>query len=93
MKSRFITDPLDASQDASDGFFDAAGEEVFTSFSSSLGRDPESPSAGAPAEILATPAFFSGLPVSSTASARILWGLRGLASILLIISYRTTCSD
>jgi hypothetical protein len=49
MKSRFITDPPDASQDASDAFLDTAGAKVFTSFSPSPSHDPGSPSAGAPA--------------------------------------------
>src|ERR1700737_4893973 len=69
MKSRFITDPQDASQDASDGFLDTAGAEVFTSFSPSPSHDLGNPSASAPPEILVTPSsFFSSPAVSSTVS-------------------------
>jgi hypothetical protein len=69
MKSRFVTDPQDPSQDPSHGFLDTAGAEVFTSFSPSPGHDLGNPSASAPAEIVATPSFFSSAAFSSAAAS------------------------
>src|SRR6202048_653377 len=61
MKSRFISDVQDSSQDSSAGFLDTAGAEVVTRLSPS--------SSYGPAEILVTPSsFFSSPAVSSTVS-------------------------
>jgi serralysin len=65
MRSKFITDP----QDPSDGFLNAAGDEVYTNFFHRAGNSRGSPPASIPVEILAPPALTSEAVLSSSAQS------------------------